>query len=352
MVRFLSKLFFVCTLCGISFTVHAQIAPPASSNVTIDPSGSLEVTLPQITQPLDLEILPANPKPGQNIYIEAKAFGADMDSATFSWDVSGKKISGKGMKAINTTLPVGGKGITVNLFVRFADGTSVSKRTTINPQHVELFWEGDGVVPPEYKGARTHSYGGTLKFTAFPRFRDSRGVLISSQNLIFSWKQNGRAVGTYGGLGKDSFVITDQSFTRDGNTVEVEVRTPDNSISGSAEVTVEPTSPFVILYQESPLAGTLYNQGFLSGLNINSTEATIRAEVYGISAQRSTDSTVSIAWALNGTPISTPKEKNLLTLRIDSEKQGRVNLSLSANHTNLLFQGVQKTFGVQFNVTR
>jgi hypothetical protein len=117
-------------------------------------------------------------------------------------------------------------------------------------------------------------------------------------------------------------------------------------------VTVEPVSPFVILYQESPLAGTLYNQGFLSGLTINSTEAIVRAEVYGMSAQNTTDNSVSLVWSLNGTPIATPKEKNVLTLRIDSEKQGRANLSLSANHSSLLFQGVQKTFGVQFNVTR
>lgn len=318
---FKSTLYSLFIFCSLFTYTHAQ-------------------NVPGISDPISYQTIPEYPQPRENVSIKAQSFSTDLNKAVFRWFVDDKLYAqGVGLREINITTGKPGSFTVINVEIQTSDFGTFKNTFSFRPAEVTLLYEADTYTPPFYLGKALHSFNGAFKVTAIPEFFDIKGKRINPKDLIYTWKKNGDVVGDASGFGKDSLITSQTSYLRDGESINVEVSSPRENLAGTAWITLKPTVPEIVFYENSPLYGLVYEKAFQNSHNLKGEELTLRAEVFNASIGNPLDGSLDISWIMNGLRIPEFANKNDIVLRKVSEDGGQSEISVQIQHREKLLQG-------------
>jgi len=289
--------------------------------------------LPNINEVVDIDVSNPIPQPLETIRIKVISYSTDLNRAGITWYVNDKMIE-KGVGLTSHSVKMGNAGVKTSIKVQIntLEGASYEKELEFTPAEVSLVWEADGFIPPFYKGKAPLVRQGTVKITAIPTFKDSSGKMIDPKNLVYTWKQDYKTLGNSSGYGKQSLSYTTGALERPV-IIKVEVSTLDNKIKGETYIELQPQSPKVVLYEDSPLYGPLYNRAIVDGYEFISKELKISLVPYFFSNSDIKGENLEYSWSINNASNPNLFNSTEITLRRNGDEKG--NASIYAEVSNI-----------------
>ncbi|MDB4991944.1 MAG: seg [Parcubacteria group bacterium] len=292
------------------------------------------------TDPINLTIEPSYPRPYQIITVTPDSDLIDLSASTVTFSVNGRVVQ-TGTGSESASIAVGGPGTVTNIVVTATNnGQKYTKSISIHPADVALIIEPTSTIHPFYEGASLVGSEGRVRIIAIPDLRNSKGVQIPPQNLVYSWKNGDQILQDSSGIGRS--VLTAAAPVRYRNaTITLTVSSQDSSVVGQASVYIAPADPLMRIYHNDPLLGPLFDTALPNSITLNGSEDTYRAVPYYFT------SIPSLTWQMNGTPSQTGQD---ITVRPAGSGQGTAILDVTGS-SGTLGQSANSTMSVTFGKT-
>jgi hypothetical protein len=292
------------------------------------------------TDPLTLTINPDYPRPYQIITVTPDSTLIDLSASTVSFSVNGKVVQ-TGSGGESASIAVGGPGTVTNITVTATNnGQKYTKSISIHPADVSLIVEPTSTNHPFYEGASLIGSEGRVRIIAVPDLRNAKGIQISSDNLVYTWKNADQILQSSSGIGKSVLTATAPVRYRD-TTITVTVSSQDSSVVGQASIAITPRDPLIRVYENDPLLGPLFDTALSNSVTIAGSEDTYRAVPYYFT------SIPSLTWTVNGTASQTGQD---ITVRPAGNGQGSAVLGVSGS-SGTLGQTANSTLSITFGKT-
>jgi hypothetical protein len=307
--------------------------------------GGQEIVSAQALLPTpDIVFNPEFPGPNQEVTaaVDLSSFGQATARVTWMED-NVVKAEGYGLGSyVFKTGELGSKK-TISLIIQTDKGNMVTRKVEVRPALVSLLWEGQSYTPPFFKGKPLFAYQGRVKFVAQPELV-TNGVAEAPEKLIYQWFEDSELVPGMHGVGLNTYTVIGNWIIKPV-TVRVVVRSLDGSLGASAVARISPVSPEVLLYEDHPLYGRLYNQALADNFNFNKDkdEITITAVPFYFDAVKQQD--LRFRWSSNNSAIT---EGSAVTLAKPKETGGSSLVYLRVDHPAKLLQTIVKNIRVSF----
>lgn len=208
-------------------------------------------------------------------------------------------------------------------------------------QSVDLLWHGDGYTPPFYKGKTLWSSQSIINLVAMPQ------GLGDSADLYYKWTKNGTVLGLYNGVGKSTLSFKDSILSRP-QTIKVDILSQDlenPKVLASASVYVAPISPSLLVYENNPLYGFLFNRAVTGTFAMSEKEVTFTAFPLFFSVSSYVGDTINYKWLTNAGEAET---RSSVTYRVPEGLGGNSEVEAEAVHQDNLLQTAQTNFLIKF----
>ncbi len=327
MLSYLKKIsFLLLIVAGIAGTASAQVGG-----------------IGDVSNNVSLSILPAAPLPGGSATVTVTSYLLDLDRANFTWFLNGvKKTNAVGAKQFSFTTAKAGGITTVGVSIQTADGATISKSISIQPAEVNLAFEANSTVHPFYKGKALFPSQGVIKFVALPNLVDQSGNAISSNKLIYKWTLNREIQGSLSGFGKDTFSYVG-TILGESLDVKVEASSLDGSQIAQTELVVSPIQPRVLLYENNPLFGVMYEKALSDGFSFIGGDVKILATPFYFNK----NALLSYLWTLNGDILQNEQGANINLHQGGEAGTSAISLEVSDGSKLLL----KATTGISIELT-
>lgn len=300
---------------------------------------------------LELAARPGNPRPGEQVVVEASSRSIDLDRSNLSWKIAGKAAgAGIGKKSITVTVGPSGTSTTVSVTATAPSGQSFSASVVLRPGAVDLLWQADSYTPPFYKGKALLAAKAPIHFSAITA-TGVGGAVAAEKNLIYTWKKGSVVLGEVSGRGKSSLTL-EGPVTGGSLSVSVEVVDGSGASVGSGFVQVTASDPRVIIYRNDPLQGVLFENALPQDFHFAGQENTLTAYPYFFSSQTRTKS-LSYKWAIDGRAAeSVPGDQSSIVLRQGNDTFGSSIVTVAVEHLNNLLQDARASLPITFGVQK
>jgi hypothetical protein len=270
-----------------------------------------------IQEQLTVDISPTIPGPNESVTIGVRSFSSNLNASDIYWYVDGAPAaSGRGMTSFTTT--IGDVGTETRVFVRIAkvDGGEVAREIVFSPADLELVFEALTYTPPFYEGRSIMTHQAPYKVVAIPRFIDTNGKRYSEKELVYTWKVNGRNVPEATGYG--SYTMTSKgALVSRAFDVTVEAQTPDGSIIAKKTIFIEPEEAELLLYENNPLYGVLYNRAVDETVDLGSESSIdLKASPLYFGVESASAETLTYDWRIDDKAIIAPRNEDELSLQV------------------------------------
>jgi hypothetical protein len=208
---------------------------------------------------------------------------------------------------------------------------------TASAQSVELLWQGDGYVPPFYKGRSAWSQQTTLTLLAVPQ------GLGNPASLNYRWSQNGTVLGSLSGVGKNTLSIRDTILSK-SQRIGVEIVGSNSDTLASSVVVLTPREPALLAYENHPLYGILFNNEVSGTYIMKGSEITLTGFPLFFSVKSIADQNLTYKWQTSGSA----DNQNSVTYRVPEGTSGSSLINASIAHKSNVLQVAQKKFLIQF----
>ena len=205
-------------------------------------------------------------------------------------------------------------------------------------QSVDIIWSGVNYVPPFYQGGSLWSQEGSLMFMAVPQ------KLGNPDGLIYKWIKDGTVLGSVSGVGKNALYSNDPLFSKP-QRIEVQIVNSNDTVLAQNSVTVTPVAPEILIYEQHPLYGFLFNREVGSSYRLDGAEATFGAFPLFFSARGRDDGATSYNWRSGGKQDSS---ESVVTYRVPEGTSGSSAISIKAANPKTVRQMLEKSFLIQF----
>ena len=290
-----------------------------------------------------VDVIPANPNPGESVTINLNSYSLDINSSNINWLVNGKSVlSGIGKKTY--TLTAGTAGSETSVTIKVAD---LETKIIIKPSVMVMLWQADdSYVPPFYKGKALPARDSTVKIVAMPEIKVGN-TYLNPKNMTYSWSKDFTNDEGASGYGKNSFnYISD--YLDASNYIEVNATTPDQKYSSTSNTTVGTFAPKIIFYRNEESMGTRFETAITDGHNIIDKEILFAAPFF-ISPKDLRNPRLVWTWSINGRSIfSQDLHNNLLPLQVQSGVSGTSTVKLDIENMDKIFQTASSEINVQF----
>jgi hypothetical protein len=334
----------------ISLFVSIIAATLTLAAVTIAFTDTAHAQIPNSISGIEISATPSTPQPGNIVTVEVKSYTTDLNGAKIVWYENGKALSsmsGTGKTKYTFTAPKNGTKLVMAAYITTVEGKSVQKSVTIQPNSVDMIIETNGYTVPFYRGKAAPAYQNSIKFIAVPHFIGTSGVEIDPKKLVYTWKKNSTVLQDRSGYGKQSVIITSAVVPRP-YSISVEINSADGQISGSGELYLDDDAgPSVLLYEEDPLYGALYNNTLKGNFRMKHSELSILAAPFSFNTNES-DST-NYVWSINNSERPDLGNKRGITLRVKDGADGNSNISLNIRNQESILQGSDVNFNAYFS---
>ncbi|MDP3996565.1 MAG: hypothetical protein Q8P86_02635 [bacterium] len=300
-----------------------------------------------ISENLSVTLNPPRPGPNELTTIRVESYLVNLNTAEIAWFVNGTlQKKARGDKSFAFTTGNLGSRSEITVVITFDDGATYPKTLTIYPADVTLLWETESYTPPFYKGKSYFPHQGVVRAVAIPNIINSSGRRLSVNEVVFTWKKDGRVLGDKSGLGKDTFIAEGGTPSRTV-TIAVEVTAEDNQYVAESSFSVSPVRSEVVLYEKSPLYGIFYNNALNSPYQMKDQEVEVAAVPFFFTTT-GRDS-LQYAWNINGSAILGGQGGSPdITLRNDRSVSGSSFISLRVTNTERMFQFSDNNIVVSF----
>lgn len=293
---------------------------------------------------VNLQVTPRYPIPNQTVTASLSYFGGDLDSANITWYQNGKSVlSGKGEKTYSFKVGNAGTETKIEVDISLLDGASLSKSLTLIPASVDLVWEANSYTPPFYKGKALHPRQGSLKIVAMPEFVRS-GQRLSSKNLVYEWSNGIDVYQDQSGYGKNTILINGSLLGQREN-IRVVVTDPVSGLAAESYLTIEPTNPKIIFYENDPYYGHIFDQAIANPFSLETDEVQVVASPYYLSKE--INGSISYVWTLNGATVPNLTGSRSAVFR-KPEGEGRSILSLRVENGSRVLQQTESGLEINF----
>jgi len=279
------------------------------------------------SEPLDIELSNSSPAPFEYVRATAKSFRFDLNKSKVSWSVNGRVFrSGIGVKYIEFNVGESGSVTNIGVIVETPSG-SISQTISVRPAGVDILWQADTYTPPLYKGKSRATSAANIRVVAIPNIVNVNGRKVSSDEIVYKWKIDGRARQEESGYGKN-FIDVVGARIYGGTEVIVEISTTDGDIKAKNFLEIPAENPQLIFYEKAPLEGVKYENALIDSVVLTNQEIEIRAEPYFVSDMNALEHT----WTLNRKEFETSGAAwNSVVLRSPESVSGRSRLELFIN---------------------
>lgn len=305
-----------------------------------------QFTIPGADSALSISLDPAHPGPGTKVTVSLSSSLYDLDTSAISWRANGSLIgSGIGQTSVSLITGTIGQETAVTVDVSGESG-SAHAEARIVPTTIDLLWEADTYTPPFYRGRALPSAGASLRLVAIPHFTVG-GKKVAANALTYTWRADGQVIGSVSGRGKSSAII-DAPTLYGAEIISVVAAAPDGSVSGEASVRLSDTRPRIILYEDHPLYGVLFDQALGPSPFVGDAEMTFAAIPLFAPVSDLRDRALSYDWRVNQTDV-TPSDAAPNEITINATKSnGIAGVQLSVSHAQNYFFNADASWNITF----
>lgn len=334
------------SLAGLIVMVltFAPVVALAQTNLSSLLSSATSNTPPD----LGITVSPQTPGPDSIVSLSLASSALDLADSSITWYQNGRVID-QGTGVTTTTLTTGSLGshLSISVSVTASDGTLTQAQATIFPTEVDLLFDGNTYVPPFYDGRALPSAGTTIRAQAEVFFKRSDGTLVPPSQIRYTWKEGGVVVGTASGTGKSSALLPAPPLY--GNTdLEVDASSLDGTFSGSAVTTIPAAPVQIILYQDHPLFGIVYNSAISANASMSQSQVTFAAVPYFAQVRSPNDANLTYTWSVNGSNVAaSAQDPSEITVN-SQNSSGRATLAVGITHATNIFLSAQGSWSIAF----
>ncbi len=303
----------------------------------------------QTNSVLFIKISPEIPGAYEEVTASVSSPSINLDIASISWSLDGKKFSSNvGQKSITFKTKGVGEKTTVVATATLGN-TFLGDTATINPSEVDLLWEAtDLYTPPFYKGKALPTSESSIKVTVVPSVFRSNGVAYKTGELSYKWSRNGEILGSLSGRGASTLSFKNDYLKRE-ESIGIETRNTSAVKIGRGEVVVRIVDPKILFYEKNPILGVLYNKSLFNSVNLSNEELSLVAEPYFISPKDKNSSKIKYTWSLNGATVATnSKNPNILIVRQQTGVGGEANVSLEITNPSKILLSATNNLMLNF----
>ena len=275
-------------------------------------------------------VKPKEPGADEIVKVNLNGYGYELDSSLVVWYVNNKEVErGIGLKSYTFKTGSLGETTIVTIAVKTRAGRVIAKKLVFTSADVDILWEADTYTPYFYPGASLATSGSNIEVVAIPQILDSKGNLIPSSRLIFTWRKDYKNLVNESGYGKDSLSFRAGVSPSDHN-LEVTVTSPNSVITANKKVTIPIGNPEVVVYPYKPLTGIDSSHAILSSYLPTESDISLKAEPYYFPTGEVTRDNLVFNWTINNDKnITSIADKGLLNLTLDKNREGIANINLN-----------------------
>lgn len=293
-------------------------------------SFAQSLTPQTLQQNFDVSVNPKYPGPEEFLNITLHNFSLETDDLRFEWSLDGiSRDSGLGENSFGFTTGAIGSVHRVSVSIS-GSGIFTTKNYTFTVGSVDLLVEPLSYTPPFYKGAKLPSENSDIRIFAVNNIPNA-----DQGSLYYTWKRDGRILENQSGFGRSSLLLEQSDILRE-KEIEVLVGPNSNTVITTNSVVINPNeNQTILLYEDNPLYGVLYNQA-LDVVRLDSPEITLRAEPYFFSSTGFQYPFLDFSWRLNRNTLA--NTGNSITLRrdtTDNNNQAALQINTESRFSNL-----------------
>ncbi len=297
-----------------------------------------------------LEINPRIVEPRSKAIFSLNSSTIDINRVQSSVSVNNVLVKQAiGLKQFTILTPRVGESVEVQLVIRTINQGTIEKKVTIRPAQVDLLYEAvDAHVPIGYKGKKLPAHQQEVMVMALPYFIDANSKQIDHTSLIYRWDVNGQVQRDQSGYGKNIFLFSGPSFYR-LQEVSVQVENVQGDLVAQRKIDIPAYPTAIRFYPEHPLSGIDMSRAITSQqvYDLEVPELAVHAVPFYFSNPDSLEQ-VQYEWTMNGSPLSTFGDRNIVNLRAPEGESGWANVRLQVKHVKKLFQNAEANFNVLF----
>lgn len=207
-------------------------------------------------------------------------------------------------------------------------------------QEIDFLWQGDNYTPAFYDGRPLWANQTSVTIMAVP----SIPGISNPANLNYKWTKNDVVLGTASGTGRNSLSFWDTVLGKPVK-IRLEILSNAGAILASKTFTLTPAEPNLLVYENNPLYGILFNNETGASYTMRTDEVTYSAFPLFFTARDRFDPTINYSWSDTA---GESESRNSVTYRIPEGASGSSQISVRAEHSNMIIQSARKNFLVQF----
>lgn len=349
----MKKLLLTLIILAFSTKITALELPVFDKPVTAEPSpasifspgGDLE----DIDEQISVSMSVPNPQPNQSFKVSVESFSSDLNKANIYWYKNNDLISsGVGVKSQNFVAPGMGKVLSIGLRIETSAGNIITKEYEIAPALVNLTYETQTYTPPFYKGKAIFTHQSQAMIYALPSFIED-GIIKNPKELVYTWEINGSVQQSSSGYGRDTFLYQG-SIIPQPVLITVTVESDTSNQVALNDIVLEPAETEVLLVQEHPLYGMIYNQNNEIRSDLNS--VIIHAIPLFSSVSTRENSVLDYIWSLNGVELGEDNNSSIISFQSTEDREGTASLFVRLENKQNILQSTNGSTSVIMNKTK
>lgn len=308
---------------------------------------SPQTVLAQSIENFSMELDPQYPKEYSAVSVSLESFATDLDRAQIVWREDGQIIdSGTGIKTKRFITKGNGVQQEISVEVTTLSGYILRKAISLTPQTMDILWEAsDSYVPPFYKGKALPGEQSVLRVVAVPNFTIN-GIPVNRKEIVYNWTHNETGAELSSGFGRSFFAFMFDPLKKT-ESVRVVASTKDGFSSTQETVYITPQKSEILVYEETPLLGVLYDKAFMGGVRLTIPEMTLVAEPFFFSGRNRIQNALSYTWSINNTITTNEKDPRKITVR-RGEGKGEAQIDIAITHPKKILQEAFRSIPVLF----
>ncbi|KKS27341.1 MAG: hypothetical protein UU84_C0006G0002 [Candidatus Yanofskybacteria bacterium GW2011_GWC2_41_9] len=315
---------------GFSFIVYFLLL-----NVT----ASAQFELPNIGNIKPAIILnsdPITPLPNSTVAITASLSGiTGVGDSNYAWFLNGARQTGaSGLNKNTFAFRTGSVGTVyrVNVSATTPNGENLSDTINFTVSDVDLTWIANSQAPIFYRAKIMPTQNSLVIISALPFiYRPGTKNLMASNNLIYNWKIDGKMDSEKSGANKSSYVLRASNFPGNSYSVQVEIKTADNSASLNKDILIPVVKPQVFMHFSDPKTNLPYGVA-LKNLTTGAANLNFIAETYFFTAPAKN---LKWLWFINNAEVGGVNKKPwLATLNLANDFLGQLSAQIKVTAQN------------------
>jgi hypothetical protein len=294
-----------------------------------------------------IEITPRNPSPNEPVTARVKStYNSNLQKAEITWYINkAERKSEIGGTSFQFQSPAVGNTIELSVLVERETGSFFGNFLEITPASVDLIYEANTYTPPFYRGRSLFTYQSTVTVAALATIIEE-GIRLPKNRIIYNWYRDGEILRDFSGVGRDSLRLTGNFIGRPFN-ISVIAESVNSDIKAERRISINPTNPQVLLYENNPVQGSIFERALTGVFNFDREEVGITAVPFFFNAESRNSAALRYSWSENNQNIGDETFGSFINyLNPDRAKGGIADIGVNVEHFQDFMQSSRNSFRV------